>query len=465
MELNQLLEQLDESLQALPDNPERSVVLGYSGGVDSEVLAFILAEYAKQHPHMKVRLIYVHHGLSVNADDWQQHCQMQAEQYQLPFIAKQVEVEQGARKSLEAEARKVRYQAFKQEMHAGDVLLTAHHQDDQLETLLLALKRGQGPKGLSAMAEQQPLDDGFWQLRPLLNFSKQQIIDFAAQHKLKHIEDESNQDTQFERNFLRQDIIPLLKQRWPAIALTASRSAKLCTEQQQLLNEISQEKVAEFIQTSKYANRVFNLHGFYELSPAWQRQLFRTFLDIEKLPIPSKVQLDEILKQLLYAKEDAQVNIKVSGLVVRRFKQQVFCWSYLQNDATDLKDKTIEISQILSADTKKVINLSAREQLSIKLIDKSILASGNAGVRLPVQQENVSLRFSLSGNYLCYPHFRHKPRKLNKLWQELDVPPWIRRRIPLIFYNEKLVAAAGLWVEKSAQEFSEKCVAFDVHFT
>ena len=464
MELNQLIEQLDESLQALPENPERSIVLGYSGGVDSEVLAFVLAEYAKQHPSIKVKLIYVHHGLSVNADDWQQHCQEQAEQYQLSFIAKQVEVEQGARKSLEAEARKVRYQAFKKEMYIGDVLLTAHHQDDQLETLLLALKRGQGPKGLGAMAEQQPLDGGFWQLRPLLNFTKQQIIDFAAHYKLKHIEDESNQDTQFERNFLRQDIIPLLKQRWPAIALTASRSAELCTEQQQLLNEISQEKVAEFIQTSKYANRVFNLHGFYELSPAWQRQLFRTFLDIEQLPIPSKVQLDEILKQLLYAKEDAQVNIKVSGLVVRRFKQQIFCWRTHQNDATDLKELIIDIAQILSTDTKRV-NLSAREQLSIKLIDKSILASGYAGVRLPDQQETVSVRFSLSGNYLCYPHFRHKPRKLNKLWQELQVPPWIRRRIPLIFYNEKLVAAAGLWVEKSALEFSEKCVAFDVHFT
>ena len=131
--------------------PAMKLVLAYSGGVDSEVLAYGLSRFAKAHPEYQYLLVHVHHGLSGNAGVWQAHCERRAHDYGLPIAVKSVTVASGARISLEAAAREARYDALLSELAPGDILLTAHHQDDQLETLLLALKRGLGPKGLAAM--------------------------------------------------------------------------------------------------------------------------------------------------------------------------------------------------------------------------------------------------------------------------------------------------------------------------
>ena len=438
MELSQLIEALDGLLQHLPDTGSRTLALGYSGGVDSEVLAFVLSEYIKEHPEVKAKLVYVHHGLSTNADDWQTHCHQRAQKYQLPFIAKHVVVKRGARLSLEAEARKVRYQAFLEAMSDGDVLLTAHHQDDQLETLLLALKRGQGPKGLGAMAQVQPFYEKYWQLRPLLSYSKDDIIEFAQQHQLKHIEDESNRDTKFDRNFLRRAIIPQLKQRWPAIAETISRSALLCQQQETLLNEVSQEKLQQHISSSPYAKRVLNLDRFNTLSLAWQRQLLRTFIEQNKLPVPSMVQLDQTIAQLSQSKADASVELNHAGVVIRRFKKHV----YVSQKTLDFKLKRIKVETI---NLEQVILLEDGRELEFR-----VDSNAEQGLRLPKLGEKVSIHFGAVGSMICHPNFRHKPRQLKKLWQELNVPPWERGRVPLIYFDEQLVAAVGLWIEKRA---------------
>ncbi len=446
MTLNQLINDIHLLIKTLPESERRSLVLGYSGGVDSEVLAFILSEYVKRYPDTKVKLIYVNHGLSVNAELWQQHCEKQAQKYCLPFVVKQVEVKQGARLSLESEARKVRYNAFKQEMQANDVLLTAHHKDDQLETLLLALKRGQGPKGLSSMAQLQSLGDQYWQYRPLLTWSKNDIIDFAHQNKLQHIEDESNQDTQFDRNFLRQDVIPLLKLRWPAIADTASRSALLCQQQEMLLDEITEHKLKQHLGVSIYATSVLKLESFKTLSQAWQRQILRTFIRSHHLPIPSLIQLEQAIEQLSNAKADAQIELNISGLLLRRFRNQIFIASATEkqipkNDQVTLTEieSTVELN-----DGRKIVSL-------VKKRDQQQL-------RLPNEDEQISVRFEIAGSMRCFPHNRDKPRQLKKLWQELHVPPWERSRVPFIFYNETLVAAVGLWVEKSALSDGDKAL-------
>lgn len=177
------------------------LVLAYSGGVDSEILAHGLASYAKQHPEYHYLLVHVHHGLSVNADAWAAHCEMQALHYQLPIDIIHVQVNTGPRLSIEAEARRARYNAIKTVMATGDVLLTAHHVDDQLETVLLALKRGLGPKGLSAMGSVQQFDEDKVLLRPLLSIERAQIEAKAAELTLPHIEDESNGDDTYDRNF------------------------------------------------------------------------------------------------------------------------------------------------------------------------------------------------------------------------------------------------------------------------
>lgn len=430
--------------------PDSKLVLAYSGGVDSEVLAFGLSQFARQHPEFNYLLVYVHHGLSDNAEAWAQHCLERGKYYDLPVTVERVAVNRGPRLSLEAEARKVRYQAIERHLSENDVLLTAHHEDDQLETILLALKRGQGPKGLAAMGQVQALAQGK-QLRPLLDISREQIEGYAKQQGLVHIEDESNQDDKYDRNFLRLEIIPRLKARWPSIATTASRSAALCAEQQATLDlQVSERLPLWLTQAPYHTQSVFKLDGFAEQSADWQALLLRGFIESQGFALPSKVQLKQIITQLLNAKDDAKVHIRVGECEIRRFANQVYLFQYQTHKRyTQSVSWTLPqhdfISLLQGNSTELVVSpegLANGEQIRL------IVTEQGPRVRLPWPDEVVSVRFQLAGQFRCHPHSRGKGRELKKLWQEFAIPPWVREKVGFVFYGEQLVMAIGLWVEK-----------------
>lgn len=446
--------------------PSCKLVLAYSGGVDSEVLAFGLSQFARQHPEFNYQLVYVHHGLSDNAEAWAQHCLERGQHYGLPVTVERVTVNRGPRLSLEAEARKVRYQAIELHLTANDVLLTAHHEDDQLETILLALKRGQGPKGLAAMGQVQALAQGR-QLRPLLDISREQIEAYAKQQGLVHIEDESNQDDKYDRNFLRIEIIPRLKARWPSIATTASRSAALCAEQQATLDvQVSERLPLWLTQAPYHTQSVFKLDGFAEQSADWQALLLRGFIESQGFALPSKVQLNQIITQLLTAKDDAKVHIRVGECEIRRFANQVYLFKY-QACPRHVKPASWAFpSQLLNPLVQGDVTQVDVTQSDVTQLDVTQLDVKPAGVtcgetirlsasrqgpraRFPRPDEVLSVRYQLAGQCRCHPHSRGKGRELKKLWQEFGVPPWVREKIGFVFYNEQLVMAIGLWVEKS----------------
>lgn len=430
--------------------PDSKLVLAYSGGVDSEVLAFGLSQFARQHPEFNYQLVYVHHGLSDNAEAWAQHCLERGQHYDLPVTVERVAVNRGPRLSLEAEARKVRYQAIERHLSANDVLLTAHHEDDQLETILLALKRGQGPKGLAAMGQVQALAQGK-QLRPLLDISREQIEAYAKQQGLVHIEDESNQDDKYDRNFLRLEIIPRLKARWPSIATTASRSAALCAEQQATLDlQVSERLPLWLTQAPYHTQSVFKLDGFAEQSADWQALLLRGFIESQGFALPSKVQLKQIITQLLNAKDDAKVHIRVGECEIRRFANQVYLFKYQTHKRhTQPVSWTLpqhDFISLLQGDSTELVvspaGLANGEQIRL------IVTKQGPRVRLPWPDEVVSVRYQLAGQFRCHPHSRGKGRELKKLWQEFAIPPWVREKVGFVFYGEQLVMAIGLWVEK-----------------
>lgn len=430
--------------------PDSKLVLAYSGGVDSEVLAFGLSQFARQHPEFNYQLVYVHHGLSDNAEAWAQHCLERGQYYDLPVTVERVAVNRGPRLSLEAEARKVRYQAIERHLSENDVLLTAHHEDDQLETILLALKRGQGPKGLAAMGQVQALAQGK-QLRPLLDISREQIEAYAKQQGLVHIEDESNQDDKYDRNFLRLEIIPRLKARWPSIATTASRSAALCAEQQATLDLLVSERLPLWLTQAPYHTQsVFKLDGFAEQSADWQALLLRGFIESQGFALPSKVQLKQIITQLLNAKDDAKVHIRVGECEIRRFANQVYLFKY-QTHKRHTQPVSWTLPQhyfisLLQGDSTELVvspaGLANGEQIRL------IVTKQGPRVRLPLPDEVVSVRYQLAGQFRCHPHSRGKGRELKKLWQEFAIPPWVREKVGFVFYGEQLVMAIGLWVEK-----------------
>ena len=214
----------------------RHFLVSFSGGLDSSVLLYRLVRWREQDPTVQLRAMHIHHGLSANADDWVAHCRQICQQWQVPLLVERVALaDEGL--GIEAHARQARYQAFRSALMPGEVLVTAQHLDDQCETFLLALKRGSGPTGLSAMAGESDFA-GTKLLRPLLNESRDSLHRWAIAHQLSWIEDESNQDDAYDRNFLRLRIVPLLNARWPHFAEAVARSANLCGEQEQLLDEM-----------------------------------------------------------------------------------------------------------------------------------------------------------------------------------------------------------------------------------
>ncbi|MCL1093402.1 tRNA lysidine(34) synthetase TilS [Shewanella kaireitica] len=437
MNIAQLIQRcIDELPQARAEHKPRKIVLAYSGGVDSEILAQGLSLFATQQPQFEYQLVHVHHGLSHNADDWAKHCQAQAALYRLPCTIARVEVTIAPRVSIEAQARTVRYQALLSQMEPADILLTAHHQDDQLETILLALKRGLGPKGLSAMGRVQPFDNDKWLIRPLLDLSKVDVEAYAKRHGICHIQDESNFDEKYDRNFLRQSIIPSLKQRWSAIAATASRSAELCAMQQSVVDEEMAARLPS-IQRLQGEESVIELAALAEHSKAWQALLLRGQMDQLGFAPPSKVQAEQILSQLLDAKADANIEIKLADVVIKRFKGAGYFLA-LTKEAPLSNITVLSINELVAQGI--ACGTGKRVQADLFL---------GVGVRLPREDEKVTIEFSLPGSTRCQPHNRNKGRELKKLWQEFAVPPWVRAKVPLLCYNGKLVSAIGYWNEKA----------------
>ena len=434
--------------------PAAKLVLAYSGGVDSEVLAVGLSLFSQFHPEIDCRLLHVHHGLSAHADSWTEHCRKRAAFYGLPLIVEKVSVQKGKRESLEAKARAARYHAIAQHLHQNDILLTAHHEDDQLETLLLALKRGQGPKGLAAMGECQRKDH-YWLLRPLLSVSRQQIEALAAAEALVHIEDDSNQDDSFDRNFLRLEIIPALKRRWPSYAQTASRSARLCAEQQAAIEEEAASRLQPYLdETTPLEGTGFSLADFSSESLIWQKLLFRSYLSSLGLAAPSSSQLDQIIQQQLLAKEDAKLSVDCEQYQVKRFAGKAF--AVARATASTDAEKACLLQQLLAVinGDKTCVNIPKSfffSQNKTQVAPKWTLSISATGIRLALPRDlaSVSIKYGAPSSVKCQPHFRPKGRELKKLWQELQIPPWRRAQVPLIYYGEHLVAAVGFWVDKA----------------
>ncbi|EGH28298.1 tRNA(Ile)-lysidine synthetase, partial [Pseudomonas syringae pv. japonica str. M301072] len=252
--------------------------VGFSGGLDSTVLLHLLAELASRETLPALNAIHVHHGLQTAADGWPEHCQQVCKTLGVAFESVRVQVEPAA--SLEQAARQARYSAFSERLVEGEVLLTGQHRDDQAETLLFRLLRGAGVRGLAAMPDQRVLGRGHL-LRPLLDVSRKQLEDYAHRHGLNWIEDPSNDDQQFSRNFLRSQVVPLLTSRWPQAAASLARTARHLGEAQQLLDELALQDIANAQAATSFTwvgLPVLSLGPIAALSAARQRNALRHWL-------------------------------------------------------------------------------------------------------------------------------------------------------------------------------------------
>ncbi|MBQ4771425.1 tRNA lysidine(34) synthetase TilS [Pectobacterium versatile] len=403
-----------------------SILLAYSGGLDSSVLLHLLV-VLRQRSGLPIRAAYIHHGLNPLADSWAEHCCQQCERWLVPFASLPVKVE-AQNGGIEAAARTARYQALQAHLQEGEALLTAQHLDDQSETFLLALKRGSGPAGLSAMAVQSML--GHHRLvRPLLGISRLQLEAYAQRHQLGWIEDDSNQDERFDRNFLRRQILPRLTQRWSHFPSAVARSAQLCAEQEQLLDELLEESLQALCQP----DGALSIDGLAPLSPVRRFALLRRWLAQQGATMPAREQLQRLWDEVATSRQDAEPVLQLNQMQIRRFRQYL----YLLPLMSPLKDRIVPWQ-----------SPSCPLSLPDNLGTLSLAASGVA-IRAPKNGEAVSIRFSTSGTVHIVG--RAHGRQIKKLWQELNVPPWWRDRTPLVFYNEQLIAAVGRFVTREGQ--------------
>ena len=301
---------------SLENHCHTELIVAYSGGVDSQVLLHALAQLKQNNLISNtITVCHVNHGLSDNALVWQGFAEQECAKLSFKLVVKAVNVQAQAQQSLEALARDARYQALKSLNDAKSLVLTGHHSDDQSETFLLALKRGAGLKGLSAMAVESQLGRHTL-VRPLLNISRQEILNYAKVCQLDWVEDESNADTSFDRNFIRQTIMPLMRERWPGISKTINRSASHCSSGQELLDELAEQDLKQ----AKACDTSLNISVLKALSPARFNNLIRYFLAQHHCLMPSTEQVNQLNFQL-QANEDKTPAVKVGQHYLRRYKR------------------------------------------------------------------------------------------------------------------------------------------------
>lgn len=401
----------------------RQILVAFSGGLDSTVLLHQLAQWRAQQPTLSLRAIHIHHGLSAHADAWVAHCEAVCAQWQVPLVVERVTlVDAGL--GIEAHARQARYQAFADALLPGEVLATAQHLDDQCETFLLALKRGSGPAGLSAMAEISAFA-GTQLIRPLLTQTRAALEQWAKQHQLRWIEDESNQDDAYDRNFLRLQVLPLLQQRWPHFADATARSAALCAEQESLLDEL----LADELSACTTANGTLALTPLMAMSRVRRAALLRRWLAAQNAPMPSRDGLDRLWQEVALAREDASPCLRFGDYEVRRYQGQLW-W---------IKSAVGQSETILSWPCWQM-------PLTLPAGLGHLRLQPGGELRMPREDECVSIRFKAPG--MLHIVGRNGGRKLKKIWQELNVPSWRRDTTPLLFYGETLIAAAGVFVTR-----------------
>lgn len=414
---------------ALKDlTPTAKVYVAYSGGVDSHVLLHLCAAIPTLRPRLTA--VYVHHGLQTAADAWAVHGEKISQQLGVAFICLRVDAKAATGVSPEEAARNARYQAFATLLNRYDVLLLAQHQDDQLETVLLQLFRGAGLQGLAGMPIIAPLGLGH-SIRPLLSVSRQAIVNFAKQQQLSWIEDPSNQSNAFDRNLLRNAVLPILTRRWPMLATTVARSAKHCAEAHDTLQSQTQSALAMVLDVNSGTIALAKLASY---PPYQQRLIIRHWLQTQGLKMPSEALLSAIFEQVIAASQSRDPELIYQQVGIRRFRNQLYC--------IPLNTATAHPAQqpMLWPTEQSCFVLPTGYQLQ--------LVAAEQGINRDLwQAAEVSIRFRAGGEKIALKG-RTGRQALKKLYQEALIPPWQRANMPLIYLNGQLAAVADRWISR-----------------
>lgn len=408
--------------------PDNKFYIGYSGGLDSHVLLHALAILMREQNKLaQLHAIHIDHGWSDNAKLWSQHCLSVCENLGVKCDVINVDAKASKGESREAVARAVRYAAFKNYLTSNDYLLTAHQQDDQAETLLLQLLRGAGTKGLASMPILVELETGL-HLRPLLQYSRSDLKNYALENNLQWIEDESNFDISFDRNYLRQQVMPIIEQRWPKAHVTIARTAQHLANASLLLTQLAQQDLKN---CSGSELETLSVKKLLLLDEPRLQNMLRYWLQQNKLLMPSTIQLQHIISDILLAKVDRIPRIKLGESIITRYRDDLY-WLPKPIAELNLPPMVWDLAQRLD-----IPNVGT-------LIAEQVMGEGVAANVFVNNQALVDFR---RFGERCQPQGRQGSHPLKKLMQEWNIPSWRRKQLPLVYNRQQqLVAVPGFCV-------------------
>ncbi|ROS01031.1 tRNA(Ile)-lysidine synthase [Sinobacterium caligoides] len=400
----------------------RRIWVAFSGGLDSAVLLHALSCYVQTLPKTarpELCAVHVNHGLSPNAMQWQQHCQEAAAALGITCVALSVVLENDGR-GVEAEARHKRYSAISNQLIAGDLLVTGHHADDQVETVLFRLLRGSGPAGLAGMQRRVNIY-GCEVFRPLLSLPRQVLEEYANEYGLSWVEDESNEEQRYSRNYLRHSVVPTLASRWPGYRESVMRSADWCREADDLLQGYALQDLKAILQVSRWGEWL-PLASLRELTTPKCKLVIGAWCRAVGVSLPRAIDWKQII---------AAVKGEATGCC---FDGGEYCFQLF---ASGLYLVDNAVSEAVD-DFSYVVD---------KLPFTAELPQGVFSIESKVLLDTSSWRVTnRRGGERCRPLARQGGRSVKKLLQEAGVPPWFRQTVPLLYAGEQLIAVADLYL-------------------
>lgn len=415
----QLAAEIDRCLARI-DRAPSGLCIGLSGGLDSTVLLAALAALRDSGRYGPVRAIHVNHGLHADAERWLADCRALCARFTLPFDQVAVDARPAAGESPEAAARSARYAALGERLDEAEALLTAHHADDQLETVLLQWVRGGGLRALAGMPAMARFGRG-WHLRPLLAFARADLEAWARGRGLAWLEDPSNCDRRFDRNFLRLEVLPVLRRRWPAAARTVGRVALQAAEALEVVDAVATADVAAAAEGG-----TLSLERLRVLPLPRRRAALRAWLRSRALPLPSAATLATLEHDMIRAAADRVPRVNWPGAEVHRYRGRLHAGVPLAAPAAPRG----------SWRRGGVLDLGAIGRMELV----AATGTGLSRVRLP---ETLHVRTRDPGGTFR-PAGSTRRRPLRKWMQERGILPWMRPFVPLVFAGDEVVAIGDL---------------------
>ncbi len=430
-------------LQTPPERP-LALAIAYSGGLDSSVLLHVSRQYAAQRG-MRLFAFHIHHGISANADAWLAHCKNEAERLDVTFDARKVQLAGAGKCGVEEAARISRYAALGDlcRSHQVPLLLTAHHLDDQAETVLLQLLRGSGVAGLSGMDRANTAADllgngGLWMARPLLDCTRGELERYATNEAIAYIVDESNHDPRYARNALRHQVMPQLDAGFPGFQERLARTASHMQSAQRLLDELAQHDLVTCADGD-----CLDLQRLKELSRDRIDNLLRYWLGAGGIRMPSTSWLTEMRTQLLEAKADARLCVSHPDCDIRRYRNRVYVTPKWARDPASIA--AVEFCW------------QGEDRLHFAEYGGSLHFEAAAQGIDPAWLRQQSLRLSYrQGGEKLKPAANRSTRSLKHHYQAMQVPAWEREFLPLVSTGGHLLYAAGIGMDCQHVEMVDK---------